>query len=60
MYRQLYRTFPIVHALRAQLSWIQCKLLLGVYREKKRELNSIKIGKANKAVNTYYSPFCLP
>ncbi|NJI72227.1 DUF1016 domain-containing protein [Sphingobacterium kitahiroshimense] len=37
LYRQLYRTFPIVHALRAQLSWTQYKLLLGVDSEEKRE-----------------------
>ncbi|WP_255562519.1 DUF1016 N-terminal domain-containing protein [Pedobacter sp. D749] len=30
LYRQFYRTFPIVHALHAQLSWTQYKLLLSV------------------------------
>ena len=29
-YRQFYRTFPIVSALRTQLSWTQYKLLLSV------------------------------
>ena len=35
--RQLYRTFPIVHALRAQLSWTQYKMLLSIDNEDKRE-----------------------
>lgn len=30
LYRQFYRTFPIVHTLYAQLSWSQYKLLLSV------------------------------
>ena len=30
LYRQFYRTFENVHALRAQLSWTQYKLLLSV------------------------------
>lgn len=37
LYRQFYRTFPIVHALQAQLSWTQYKLLLSVDSEEKRE-----------------------
>ncbi|MDR2234600.1 MAG: PDDEXK nuclease domain-containing protein [Chryseobacterium sp.] len=37
LYRQFYRTFPIVHALRAQLSWTQYKLLLSVDNEDKRQ-----------------------
>lgn len=37
LYRQFYRTFPIVHALHAQLSWTQYKLLLSVDNEDKRE-----------------------
>lgn len=36
-YRQFYRTFPIVSALRTQLSWTQYKLLLSVDNEDKRE-----------------------
>ncbi len=36
LYRQFYRTFPIVHALHAQLSWTQYKLLLSVDHEDKR------------------------
>ncbi|MPM95376.1 hypothetical protein SDC9_142530 [bioreactor metagenome] len=39
-YRQFYRTFPIVHALRAQLSWTQYKLLLSVDNEDKRAISS--------------------
>jgi predicted nuclease of restriction endonuclease-like (RecB) superfamily len=36
-YRQFYRTFPIVSALRTQLSWTQYKLLLAVDNQDKRE-----------------------
>lgn len=36
LYRQFYRTFPIVHTLYAQLSWSQYKLLLRVEDEDKR------------------------
>ena len=36
-YRQFYRTFPIVSALRTQLSWTQYKLLLSIDNEHKRE-----------------------
>ena len=35
-YRQFYRTFPIVSALRTQLSWTQYKLLLSIDNEDKR------------------------
>ena len=35
-YRQFYRTFPIVTALRTQLSWTQYKLLLSVDNKEKR------------------------
>jgi predicted nuclease of restriction endonuclease-like (RecB) superfamily len=37
VFRQFYRTFPIVHALRAQLSWTHYKLLLPIDNEDKRE-----------------------
>lgn len=37
LYRKFYRTFPIVHALRAQLSWTQYKLLLSIDSEDRRE-----------------------
>lgn len=36
-YRQFYRTFPIVSALRTQLNWTQYKLLLSIPDEVKRE-----------------------
>ena len=36
-YRQFYRSFPIVSALRTQLSWTQYKLLLSLDNEDKRE-----------------------
>jgi predicted nuclease of restriction endonuclease-like (RecB) superfamily len=35
--RQLYRTYPIVHALRAQLNWYQYRLLLAISDKSKRE-----------------------
>ena len=35
LYRQFYRTFPIVHTLYAQLSWSQYKLLLSVGEDKR-------------------------
>src|ERR1700710_2889 len=37
LYRQFYRTFPIVHTLYAQLSWSQYKLLLSVDNQDKRD-----------------------
>lgn len=36
-YRKFYRTFPIVSAVRTQLSWTQYKLLLSIDNEDKRE-----------------------
>lgn len=36
-YRQFYRTFPIVSALRTQLSWTQYKFLLAIDNQEKRE-----------------------
>lgn len=35
--RQFYRTFPIVSALRTQLSWTQYKFLLSIDNQEKRE-----------------------
>ncbi|MFC0309123.1 DUF1016 N-terminal domain-containing protein [Gallibacterium trehalosifermentans] len=35
-YRQFYRTFPIVNALRSQLNWTQYRLLLRLNDEDKR------------------------
>jgi predicted nuclease of restriction endonuclease-like (RecB) superfamily len=37
LYRQFYRTFPIVHTLYAQLSWSQYKLMLALDNESQRE-----------------------
>ena len=37
LYRQFYRTFPIVSALRAQLSWTQYKMLVSIENAEKRE-----------------------
>ena len=45
-YRQFYRTFPIVSALRTQLNWTQYKLLISVNDDDKRTFyiaESIKI-----------------
>ena len=36
-YRQFYRVFPIVSALRTQLSWTQYKFLLAIENQDKRE-----------------------
>jgi len=47
LYRQFYRTFPIVHALHAQLSWTQYKLLLSVDNEEKREFYIAEATKNN-------------
>lgn len=47
LYRQFYRTFPIVHALHAQLSWTQYKLLLSVDNEGKREFYVAETKKNN-------------
>ena len=42
LYRQFYRTFPIVHALHAQLSWTQYKLFLSVDNEEKENFMLLK------------------
>lgn len=47
LYRQFYRTFPIVHALHAQLSWTRYKLLLSVDNEEIREFYVAKTKKNN-------------
>ncbi len=36
-YRQFYRNFPIVSALRTQLSWTQYKMLLSIDKQENRE-----------------------
>jgi predicted nuclease of restriction endonuclease-like (RecB) superfamily len=46
-YRQFYRLFPIVSAVRTQLSWTHYKLLLTIDNEAKREYYSLEAGKNN-------------
>ena len=46
-YRQFYRTFPIVSALRTQLSWTHYKLLLSVDNPDKREFYIAETAKNN-------------
>jgi DUF1016 N-terminal domain len=46
-YRQFYRIFPIVSAVRTQLSWTQYKLLLGFENESKREFYIAEATKNN-------------
>lgn len=50
LYRQFYRTFPIVHAVRAQLNWTQYKLLLSVDDQDKREFYIAETVKSNWTV----------
>jgi predicted nuclease of restriction endonuclease-like (RecB) superfamily len=47
LYRQFYRTFPIVHALRAQLSWTHYKALLSLDKNDKREFYIAETEKNN-------------
>jgi len=46
-YRQFYRTFPIVSALRTQFSWTHYKLLLSIDNEDKREYYGLEASKNN-------------
>ncbi|WP_158728248.1 MULTISPECIES: YhcG family protein [unclassified Flavobacterium] len=46
-YRQFYRTFPIVSALRTQLSWTQYKLLLALDNQDKRDFYIAESAKNN-------------
>lgn len=46
-YRQFYRTFPIVSALRTQFSWTHYKLLLPIDNEHKREFYALEAAKSN-------------
>ena len=48
-YRQFYRVFPIVSAVRTQLSWTQYKFLLAVDNQNKREFYIAE------TVNTIYT-----
>jgi predicted nuclease of restriction endonuclease-like (RecB) superfamily len=50
LYRQLYRTFPIVHTLYAQLSWSQYKLLLSIDNQDKIEFYIAETKKNNWTV----------
>src|SRR5690606_2633464 len=50
LYRQFYRTFPIVHTLYAQLSWSQYKLLCSVDSKSKRDFYSAEAIKNNWTV----------
>ena len=49
-YRQFYRTFPIVNALRSQLSWTHYRLLLPIDDEDKREYYIAETTKNNWSV----------
>ena len=46
-YRQFYRTFPIVSALRTQLSWTHYKTLLSIDNHDKREFYIVEAVKNN-------------
>jgi predicted nuclease of restriction endonuclease-like (RecB) superfamily len=46
-YRQFYRTFPIVSALRTQFSWTHYRLLLSIDNEAKREYYMLEASKNN-------------
>ena len=49
-YRQFFRTFPIVSALRTQLSWTQYKLLLSFDSEGKKMTNNRLIKRIKEGV----------
>lgn len=46
-YRQFYRAFPIVSALRTQFSWTHYKLLLSIDNESKREYYQLEAANNN-------------
>lgn len=50
LYRQFFRTFPIVHTLSAQLSWSQYKLLLSLDSNDQREFYIAETVKNNWTV----------
>ncbi len=50
LYRQFYRTFPIVHTLYAQLGWSQYKVLLSVDNQDKRDFYIAQTVKNNWTV----------
>ena len=47
LYRQFFRTFPIVPALRAQLGWTHYKMLLSIDNQAKREFYEEEAAKNN-------------
>lgn len=50
LFRQFYRVFPIVSALRTQLSWTQYKLLLSVESEGEKMTNNRFIKRIKEGV----------
>jgi predicted nuclease of restriction endonuclease-like (RecB) superfamily len=46
-YRQFYRTFPIVSALRSQLNWSQYKMLISISDNDKREYYELEAANNN-------------
>jgi predicted nuclease of restriction endonuclease-like (RecB) superfamily len=46
-YRQFYRTFPIMSALRTQLNWTQYKMLVSIENNHKREFYEVESIKNN-------------
>lgn len=46
-YRQFYRTFPIVSAVRTQFSWTHYKLLISIDNEVKREYYQLEAANNN-------------
>jgi hypothetical protein len=47
LFRQFYRTFPIVNALRSQFSWTHCRMLMCIEKEEKREFYIAEAEKNN-------------
>ena len=47
LFRQFYRTFPIVNALRSQFSWTHYRLLIRIDKEAKREFYIAEAAKNN-------------
>lgn len=47
LFRQFYRAFPIVHALRAQLSWTHYRKLISIDSEDKRDFYIVESVKNN-------------
>jgi predicted nuclease of restriction endonuclease-like (RecB) superfamily len=47
LFRQFYRTFPIVNALRSQFSWTHYRLLIRIHNKDKREFYIAEAAKNN-------------